>query len=121
MQLTPLISDFAQEWIAAWNSHDLNRILSHYSEKVEFHSPFVVKITGDPSGTLKGKEALKAYFTKGLSAYPQLHFELLGAFTGVGSVVLHYKSVQNLTATEMMVFDENGKVAQVRAHYSEGK
>ena len=30
---------FADEWIAAWNSYDLNAILSHYAEDVVFHSP----------------------------------------------------------------------------------
>ena len=24
--------EFAEEWIASWNSHDLDRILSHYTE-----------------------------------------------------------------------------------------
>lgn len=30
--------DFAKEWIAAWNSHDLDRILSHYVEDFEMSS-----------------------------------------------------------------------------------
>ena len=38
--------DFAQEWIAAWNSHDLDRILSHYAEDVEVTSPLVEMIMG---------------------------------------------------------------------------
>ena len=29
----------AEEWYAAWNSHDLERILSHYSDDVVFVSP----------------------------------------------------------------------------------
>jgi hypothetical protein len=35
---------FAAEWIAAWNSHDLDRVLSHYSETFEFSSPHIVTI-----------------------------------------------------------------------------
>ena len=30
---------FADEWIEAWNSHDLDRILSHYSDDAELLSP----------------------------------------------------------------------------------
>jgi len=30
---------FAAEWIAAWNSHDLERILSHYTDNFEMSSP----------------------------------------------------------------------------------
>jgi ketosteroid isomerase-like protein len=29
---------FADEWIAAWNSHDLDRVLSHYAPEVVFLS-----------------------------------------------------------------------------------
>ena len=37
----------AREWVEAWNAHDLERILSHYAEDVEFASPFVAAILGD--------------------------------------------------------------------------
>ena len=40
----------AQEWIAAWNSHDLSRILVHYAEDVELISPLVAKLTGSSTG-----------------------------------------------------------------------
>jgi hypothetical protein len=30
---------FAEEWIAAWNAHDLPRILSHYEDDFEMPSP----------------------------------------------------------------------------------
>ena len=30
---------FAEDWIASWNSHDLARILSHYTEDFEMSSP----------------------------------------------------------------------------------
>ena len=46
---------FAAEWIAAWNSHDLERILSHYTEDFAMSSPGIVKLASEPSGTLKGK------------------------------------------------------------------
>ncbi len=36
---------FAQEWIATWNSHDLEQILTHYSDEVLLTS--VEKILGD--------------------------------------------------------------------------
>ena len=30
---------FAADWIAAWNSHDLDRIMTHYADDVELISP----------------------------------------------------------------------------------
>ena len=40
----------AEHWIAAWNNHDLERILSHYAEDVVFSSPFVHIICCDRAG-----------------------------------------------------------------------
>lgn len=114
----PSTHDFAQEWIAAWNSHDLDRILCHYAEGVEFVSPFIVKLTGRADGRLHGKSALRDYFARGLAAYPDLRFEFYRAYEGVGGLVLEYQSVQGLRAAEAMEFDAGGKVCRVRAHYT---
>ena len=57
---------FASDWIEAWNSYDLDRILAHYSEDFEFSSPFVVRIGSEPSGRLRGHKGVGAYWTKAL-------------------------------------------------------
>src|SRR6516225_2340415 len=64
--------EFAADWIAAWNSHDLDAVLSHYSPDVVLTSPVAAKILNDPSGTVRGKAALRNYFKLGLEAYPNL-------------------------------------------------
>ena len=109
----------AEQWIDAWNSHNLELIISHYSEDIEFTSPFIVKLMGDESGTITGKERLKEYFQKGLSAYPELRFELLNVLTGVGSITLYYKSVNDLLAAEVMTINSEDKISKVIAHYSQ--
>ncbi len=50
--------EFALEWIAAWNSHDLDRILSHYADDVEVTSPLVETVLGPGKVTVRGKAAL---------------------------------------------------------------
>ena len=45
---------FAEEWIAAWNSHDLERILTHYEDDVELRSPVASKLLGG-DGRVRGK------------------------------------------------------------------
>ena len=45
---------FSQEWLSAWNAHDLEAILSHYADDFEMISPYIVAITGESSGVLKG-------------------------------------------------------------------
>ena len=65
---------FAKEWIAAWNSHDLDRILGHYEDDFEMSSPVISSLAGEPSGKLRGKAAVGAYWAKALKEVPNLHF-----------------------------------------------
>lgn len=109
--------EFAAEWIDSWNEHDLERILSHYSEDIEMSSPMIPKIAGEPSGRLKGKESLAAYWGKALQMIPDLKFELVEVLTGVNSVTIYYQGVSG-TAAEVFFFDDNKKVIRAFAHYS---
>lgn len=68
---------FAREWIESWNTHDLDRILSHYTDDFEMSSPVITKITDEASGTLKGKNKIGAYWAKALQLNPRLHFDLI--------------------------------------------
>jgi len=109
---------FAKEWIAAWNSHNLDVILSHYSDDIEITTPMIRLATGTGDGHLKGKESVAEYWNKALTKIPDLHFELIDVAEGVNSVALYYKSVMNKIAIEVMFFDDNGKVNKMFAHYS---
>lgn len=109
---------FAEEWIAAWNSHNLDDILSHYDANVVLTSPVAANLLNDPSGTVSGIAALRNYFQRGLEAYPELHFELLDVMFGISSVVLCYKNQKGTKTAEFMEFANSGKVIRVVANYS---
>lgn len=113
-----LAHQFARDWLEAWNRHDLEGILAHYAEDVEFTSPFVAKLTGEAQGTLRGRTALRQYFAKGLTAFPDLKFELQQVLVGVDSVTLLYRSVNNLLAAETMTLNERNQIVRVQAHYT---
>ena len=66
----------AAAWCAAWNSRDLDAIMSHYAEDVAFSSPTVVARWGIADGWLRGKPKLRDNFAVGVNA-PDLHFELI--------------------------------------------
>ena len=106
---------FANGWIDSWNSHDMNRILSHYSDHFEMSSPVIIQLAGEPSGTLKGKDAVGAYWAKALQLNPDLRFELLSTLVGVNSITLYYKSVRGLAA-EVFHFGPHQKVVRAYAH-----
>ncbi len=54
---------------------------------------------------------------KGLEAYPDLKFELYQVLTGINSITLYYKTVNDMLAAEVMEIDSDGKIARVIAHY----
>jgi len=109
---------FAADWIDSWNSHDLDRILSHYTDDFEMTSPIIIKVTGEPSGTLKGKENVYAYWAKALQLVPDLHFELVTTLIGVNSITLYYQGVRGLSA-EVFHFNQDGKITKAYAHYTQ--
>ena len=109
---------FADEWIAAWNSHDLDAILGHYADDVEMTSPFIVKVTGESSGRLRGKAAVGAYWRAALNRMPELHFTLHEVMHGIDTVQIVYTSVRGLRAIETLWFDGEGRVVRAMANYN---
>jgi hypothetical protein len=108
--------DFARDWVDAWNAHDLERILAHYSDDFEMSSPIIAQLANEPSGVLHGKPAIAAYWRTALGKVPNLHFELLTVLAGANSVVIHYRGHRGLAA-EMFWFNADGKVVKAAAHY----
>lgn len=109
---------FGQEWIAAWNSHDLDRICSHYAADIEFTSPFVTSLTGNPDGTVIRIANLRRYFGAALQRFPELHFNHMFTCSGVRTVTVVYRSVNSLTAAETMELCAEGKVLRSVAQYA---
>lgn len=109
--------ELARSWVAAWNAHDLEAILAHYADDVEFGSPFVAARGFSPDGVIRGLEQLRAYFASGLLARPDLAFELDDIFAGVDGVALSYHwRTGDVRVVETMQL-AGGKVVRARAHY----
>ena len=108
----------ANDWIAAWNAHDLESILTHYEDVVELTSPAAAQLLGTADGKVVGKVKLRAYFQRGLEAHPELRFQLEDVLWGVNSVVLYYRNQKGTRTAEFMELSSGGKVARVVANYS---
>jgi len=63
---------FALRWNEAWNRRDLEAVLADFDDNVVFTSPTALVVTG--AGTVCGKEALRAYWTKALGRIRSLRF-----------------------------------------------
>jgi len=110
--------NFAKHWVAAWNAHDLELIMIHYEDAVELTSPVAARLLGTSDGKVIGKANLRAYFQRGLVAYPELHFRLEDVLSSVNSVVLYYTNQKGTRTGEFMELSAIGKVVRVVANYS---
>jgi hypothetical protein len=108
---------FAEKWIADWNARDLPRVLSHYEDDFEMASPLIIEIAGEPSGVLRGKKKVGAYWEKALPLSPDLRFEKLGVFVGARSVAIHYRNQKGRLSVEVFEIGERGLVTRAAAHY----
>jgi hypothetical protein len=103
---------WAENWVSEWNRHDVDAVLAHFADDVEFCSPVAAAVTGDPSGVVRGRDALRDYWTTALSSRPDLHFELDDVHVGVGCISIQYRNQAGRHVTEMAVFDDDGKVVR---------
>jgi len=111
---------FAQEWVDAWNSHDLDRILAHYDDDIRLVSPVARKLLNNDNGVVEGKAALRDYFHRGLKAFPDLQFDLIEVLWGVETIVVYYANKARGTKTaEVMQLTSAGKVRCVWANYDQ--
>jgi hypothetical protein len=109
--------EFCRKWIDAWNAHDLQRILTHYSDDFEMTSPLIAQVIDEKSGRLKGKPAIEAYWRTALALVPDLHFTPRTCFIGVDSLVIQYESSLGRQAAETFVFNAQRLVSRASAHY----
>ena len=62
------IDSYVSGWIDSWNRRDVEAILGHFSEGVQFTSPVAAEVVG--RATVHGKEQLRAYW---LAAVQRVH------------------------------------------------
>jgi ketosteroid isomerase-like protein len=108
---------FANDWVAAWNRHDIEAVLEHFSDDVEFSSPLVSLFTGNPTNRLVGKASVRTYWQLGLAHLPDLHFTLVDVLVGVDCLTMVYRGHRGLAA-EVLQFDDDTQVICGQAFYS---
>lgn len=101
---------FADQWVDAWNARDIEAVLVHYADNVRFTSPTAMRFAPRSGGTVRGKGALRRYWTVALEDNPDLNFELIGVYAGIDTIVLHYRNQLGSLINEVLTF-RNGLVS----------
>jgi len=104
---------FAARWAEAWNHRAVEAVLEHFHDNVVFTSPTAVAIVGAP--TVRGKDALRAYWTAALSRIGSLRFAVEHVLwdPSRGELAIVYTSMidgQSKRVSENLRFDENARV-----------
>lgn len=101
---------FVEAWVNAWNAHDVESVLEHFADDVLFTSPFAATVVDGSAGLIRGKQALRRYWTLGLQMLPDLRFEVVATYVGVDVVVVNYRNQRGGLVNEVLVFDGAGRV-----------
>jgi hypothetical protein len=109
---------FADRWIALWNSRDLDGVLALFADHVVFSSPTAARLIDGSDGVVRGKAALRAYWAHALSRNPELHFELLGAYAGINTIVINFRHQTGVHANEVLIFDGDLIVEGHATHFA---
>jgi len=68
-------------------------------------------------GEIRGKEALRAYFSSARSEGLELHFEVVAVYCGVTSMVVNYRNQRGTLVNEVLLFNQDGLVREGHATY----
>ena len=95
---------FAAAWLDAWNTHDVEAVLDHFADDVVFTSPLAARLMPATDGVLRGKDALRAYWTEGLRRVPDLRFSVERVHAGVDVLVIGYRNQSGGLVDEVLRF-----------------
>lgn len=109
---------FGQQWVQAWNNHDVEAVLRHFHDDVVFTSPVAAKLLPETHGVVHGKAALRRYWTTAVQRIPDLHFVFEGVYQGIDLLVINYRNQNNALVNEVLRFNDDGVIVQGHGTYS---
>jgi ketosteroid isomerase-like protein len=109
--------EFANDWLAAWNSKDLNKIIEFYADEVTMISPTVTELTGYQEGITVQKSDIKELYSKLFVQIPELHYSLVAVAVGIDTLTIHYTSCQCDMVADVLKFDGGWKVFKSCTYY----
>jgi hypothetical protein len=110
---------FSEQWVRAWNAHDVEAVLEHFDDEVVFTSPIAAQLLPSSEGRVVGKRALSDYWIRALRNHPELHFTVEAVYAGIDTIVINYRNQRGDLANEVLHF-ANGLVIEGHGTYLTG-
>jgi hypothetical protein len=95
---------FSERWMHSWNAHDVEAVLRDFHDDVLFSSPVAAKLLPETDGVIRGKHALRRYWTIAVERIPDLRFVVEGVYQGIDTIVIGYRNQNNDAVNEVLKF-----------------
>jgi ketosteroid isomerase-like protein len=110
----------ALKWFEAFNDHDLEKLLSLYSDKAEHFSPKLKIRMPETRGLIKGKPALMEWWQDAFDRLPSLQYEVKKLTADEEQVFMEYirhvNGEEELRVGEVLQI-ENGQIIFSRVYH----
>lgn len=113
--------EIAIKWFTAFNEHNLENLLSLYSDSAEHFSPKLKIRQPETNGLIKGKQALREWWQDAFDRLPTLNYEVRKLTADEEQVFMEYirhvKGEEDLRVGEVLEI-KNGKIVASRVYHS---
>lgn len=119
--MTPeTLQSIAFKWFDAFNSHQLEQLLSLYDDEARHFSPKLKIRKPETNGYVEGKQALREWWQDAFERLPSLHYKVTSLTANSDRVFMEY--VRNVDGEEDMLVAEvldvkNGKIIASRVYH----
>lgn len=119
--MTPeTLQSIAFKWFDAFNSHQLEQLLSLYDDEARHFSPKLKIRKPETNGYVEGKQALREWWQDAFERLPSLHYKVTSLTANSDRVFMEY--IRNVDGEEDMLVAEvldvkNGKIIASRVYH----
>jgi hypothetical protein len=110
----------AHKWFEAFNSHNLDQLLTLYDDDAEHYSPKLKIKQPETNGFVKGKQALNDWWKTAFLEIPSLKYQVTSLTANENRIFMEYiRSVKNendLLVAEVIEINE-GKIVFSRVYH----
>ncbi len=101
----------AHAWFEAFNSHNLEKLLSLYDDDATHFSPKLKIKHPETNGYVKGKEALRTWWQEAFQNIPSLHYKVTSLTANSDRVFMEYVRMvsgeNDMLVAEVLEIKEN--------------
>ncbi|HEU4496366.1 MAG TPA: nuclear transport factor 2 family protein [Flavobacterium sp.] len=114
------LQSIAFKWFDAFNSHNLEQLLSLYDEDARHYSPKLKLRKPETAGFVEGRDALREWWKDAFVRLPSLHYRVTSLTASGDRVFMEY--VRNADGEEAMPVAEvldvkDGKIIASRVYH----